>query len=63
MDVMADKHEAQPNVDEMMSDEACDQHNDHGNTGSAQDRVNSMKPVTFFFFLNIDWLQLLRIYG
>lgn len=50
MDVMADKHEAQPNVDEMMSDEACDQHNDHGNTGSAQDRVNSMKPVTFFFF-------------
>lgn len=41
MVVVGDKHASQPSVDEMTPDEASDQHIDHEQTGSAQDRPNS----------------------
>lgn len=50
MAAVFDKDEAQPNVDERMSDEACEQQ--HADTDSAQDRANSMS--------SIDWLSFWR---
>lgn len=41
MAAVVDKHEAQPNVDEMTSEEGFDQSLDHENNSSAQDRTNS----------------------
>lgn len=42
MAVVDDKHKSQPNVDEMIPDEVSNRQIDHEQTGSAQDRTNSM---------------------